>query len=181
MTANIFDPHTASAEAQRIMAALERYTLINHVPAVPEPTNDFERTINVYHDTKSLLAEIKSLIKPLEAIERQQRDGIAESLRQHFGDSLKEGTNNYVLSNQRKVKFGNSIDRKVEVGEMANARKLFEEAEDKPAGITFDELFRPTYEVAKAKYSKVLNGSTAFLAISRCLVTKNAAPSIEVD
>jgi len=156
-----------------------KYSQANHRPAVDEPANDFERGINTLHDLQSFIAEVKSLLKPIEAAERKLRDANADSLRVHFGHDLKEGTNTYEMSNGRKIKFNNKITRTVDVSGFVKAREAYADAKDGHGGQTFDDLFRVKYEVAMAPLKK-LTGEAA-KAVSHCIETKYAAPELKVD
>jgi phage tail tape-measure protein len=146
---------------------------------VDEPANDFESFINRYHDVQNLQKLMAELKKGVDNVEREMRDGIADSLRAHFGKNLKEGVNDYVLSNRRKVKFDHKVDRKVDKAMVETARKAFEEADD--AAGTFDDLLRVKYELSKAQWNKLASGGQAYTAVARCLVTKFAAPSVSID
>jgi hypothetical protein len=166
---------------KRIAEALERYGMMNHQPAVDEPANDFEKVVNEHAALQAMLEEVKSLLKPAEAAERRLRDGIADSLRAFYGVDLKEGVNNYELSNGRFVKFTHKVDRKIESSMVVAAREAYEAAPDKPAGVAFDDLLRVKYELTATPFKKLASGSAASTAVSRMLVTKFAAPSVKVD
>lgn len=160
----------------RIIDALSWYQQGNRQPAIPEPTDDFERFVNSWEEMKALQDEIKALLKPLDADERKARDAIAESLRGFFGDKLKEGVNNYELSNLRKLKFTHKVDRKIEPSLIPVARAAYEKTKPDQS---FDDLLRVKYELAAAPFKK-LQGEAA-TAVSRMLVTNVAAPTLEVD
>jgi hypothetical protein len=165
----------------KLIEGLEALRAANRRPAVDEPANPFEEAVNEYDDLKDVISEVEALLKPLKTIEREKRDGIADSLRQYFGAKLKEGVNNYPLSNGRKLKFTHAVERKVDAAMVEVARQQYEAADDKPAGQTFDDLLRVKYELAKTPWKKLLNGGAASVAFSRCLETKFAASKLEVD
>lgn len=166
-------------DVRRIIEALERWEMQNHRPAVDEPANEFEKIVNEHADLQALIAEVKAVLKPTETAERKLRDGIADSLRAFYGDSIKEGVNNYELSNARTLKFDNKIKREIDVAHVTNAREAFDTADDVPAGTTFDSLLRVKYELNKTPWKKL--GPNATHAFSRCMVTKHEAPGVKVD
>jgi DNA-binding ferritin-like protein (Dps family) len=161
------------------MDALTSYGLQNHRPAIDEPANEFEQGVNDHNELQKYIAEVKQLLKTAEVEEREKRDAIAASLTTFFGADLKEGMNTYVLSNKRKLKFKNGIDRKIDESQVEVARAAYEAATDK-TDVTFDSLLRAKYELAAAPFKKV-TGAESALAISRMLVVKSSTPSIEVD
>lgn len=167
-----------NAQLTRIADGLQRYSLMNHRPAIDEPANPFEEAVNNHAAVQELMAEVKSLLKPLETKEREMRDGIAASLVAHFGDELKEGVNTYVLSNSRKLKYKHGVTRSIDQPSVDLARAQYVENAE-PTDPTFDELLRPKYELVKAKWNKL--SAAAGLAFSRCLTSKTAAPTLEVD
>lgn len=161
---------------QRIIDALGRYA---DRPAVESPADQFEAYVNAWYSNQALIAEIKALLKPLEAEEREQRDSIATSMRSFFGSSLKEGVNTYALSNKRKLKFGHKVSRTIETDAIAQAREHYAAAKDGHNGVAFDALLRAKYEPAMASLKK-LQGP-AKLAASMMITTKFAAPEVKVD
>lgn len=172
----------ATDHMDRIISGMAQYRKENHRPAIDEPANDFEKSVNQLHDLQSLQAEIKNFTKMLNDDERQLRDGIAESLRKFFGDDLKEGMNYYPLSNRRKLKFENKIDRKVDMPSVEAAKNAFLEAtKEESSTVTFDDVFRVKLELDKQNWKKLLAGSKLATAVSRCVVAKPAAPTIKVD
>lgn len=163
-------------QLNRIVDALQNYAQQNHQPAVEEPANDFERFVNEWYDLQQLHEKIKDLIKPLAAAERKGRDGISESLVAFFGDGLKEGVNNYEMSNDRKLKYNHSIGREVDTAQIAVAREAYAKA---GGTVAFDDLLRVKYELDKRSYNKL--GAKELKAVSRMLVTKPKAATLEVD
>ena len=104
------------------------------------------------------------------------RDGIATSLNAYFADKLKEGVNNYALSNGRKLKYTYAVDRKIDSGHVQVARDAYALTD---ATAPFDDLLRVKYELAKTPWKK-LDGEAA-LAASRMITSKPAAPVLVVD
>jgi hypothetical protein len=169
-------------EARRVAQAFERFAAQNHQPAVEEPANDFEKAVNEYADVKAMQAELAAQKKIIDAIEREQRDAIAESLRKFFGPNLTEGVNTYTLSNRRKLKLKHEVKREIAVSDVQAARDAYvKAAEVEAVPVAFDDLLRVKYELDKRKWKKLLAGSAAFKAFARCMVTKMSAPGIEVD
>jgi hypothetical protein len=172
---------TAREHIHRIGNALERYSLMNHRPAVDEPANDFERHVNQWYEKQQLIAEIKKLLKPLDLEERKDRVGTGQSIATFLGDKLKEGVNKYELSNLRVLKYTHKVDRKIDPTMVNVARAEFVKAGDIPQGLTFDDLLRTKYELAATPYKKLDKNGAAAIAFSRCMTTKFAAPTLEVD
>ena len=172
----------AKNHLDRIVEVLRAYSGRNNTLAIDEPANDFERSVNELHDLQALIAEIKAAMKPAEAIERKQRDAIAESLDEYFGDQLKEGVNTYELSNGRKLKYTATKSRAIDTPQIAIARKAFEaDADGVPVALTFDSLLRVKYELDKKAFNELSKYPSVTSAISRMIITKAAACKIEVD
>lgn len=150
----------------------------NKRPALDTPANPFEEAINKWYEYQQLQAAVKDAMKAVDLAERELRDGIAASLKAFFADNLKEGTNNYVMSNGRKLKYTHKVDRKITEAELKNAREAYEAAA-KEGDPTFDALLRLKYELAKKEWDKA--SDDAVKAFSRCMTTKDAAPALEVD
>lgn len=170
---------TADEHLATILEALHEYQRKNKRPAVDETANDFEVVVNHHYQLATLLAEIKQAIKPLETSERTVRDGIAASLITFFGSKLKDGVNDYLLSNLRKLKFTHKVERKIESSMVAVARAKFEQATDKVGA--FDDLLRIKHELDAKAWKKLVTGGEAFTAVSEMIVAKPAAPVLEVD
>jgi hypothetical protein len=169
----------ANEHLDRIIADLQKYKKSNKRLAVDEVANDFESVVNAHDQLAALVAEVTSSLKPLQAEERIARDGIAASLITFFGGKLKEGVNDYVLSNLRKLKFTYKVERKIEDSMLSVARAKFDAATDKVG--TFDDLLRVKYELDVKSWKKLLSGGEAHKAVSEMLVAKPSAPTIEVD
>lgn len=163
----------------RIIQGLQLFQQQNRSPVVEEPAQAFEKAVNDWHSMQQLVQEVKKLLKPLEAEERKARDGIAESLATFYGADLKEGVNNYELSNLRVLKYTHKVDRKIDNGLVAVAREAYTQADDKPE-LPFDDLLRVKYELAATPYKKV-TGPNAKLAVSRMITSKPAAPTLTVE
>jgi len=161
----------------RIAKGLDDYQLLNRQPAVEEPANEFEKSVNALAELQNLRAKIASLTKALDVDEKRLREGVAASLTAYFAANLKEGTNNYELSNGRFVKFGHKVDRKIDESMLTVARADYAAATgvDKP----FDDLLRVKYELAAAPY-KLLTAAQRH-AVSRMMTTKNASPTVVID
>lgn len=169
----------ANEHLDRIIADLQRYKKSNKRLAVDEALNDFEKVVNEHDQLSALIAEVESTVKILKAEERIMRDGIAASLTTFFGKALKEGVNNYVLSNLRKLKFTYKVKREIEMSMVSVARAKFEAATDKVG--SFDDLLRLKYELDKKAWNKIAAGGEASKAVSEMIVAKPEAPTIEVD
>lgn len=174
---------TMREHLDRITGALQRVSESNWSPAIEDPANDFEVSVNDWREQQALIADIKKLLRPLEEDERAARDAIAASLRTYFGAELKEGVNTYSLSNGRKLKMGHKIDRKIDESMVDVARDAYRKALEDPANWgpekSFDELLRIKYELAVAPFKKL--STAAATAVSRMIVAKPAAPTLEVD
>lgn len=149
---------------------------MNH--AIEEPANEFESAVNDWYALRKQIADLKAKLKPLESAERKQRDAIAESLRTYFADRLKEGVNNYELSNGRKLKLTHKVDRKLEVSMLALAREEYGRANDTD-GLAFEDVIEMRPSLNLSNYRKV--GSVAATALSHMITSKLAAPTLEVD
>lgn len=158
---------------KQFIAALEKEARSNFPPAIEEPANDFESAVNKYADIVDLQELVKKLMKPVNDEERAQRDAISESLRAHFGDKLKEGVNDYKLSNGRKLKLTHKIDRKIDESSIEIARDAY------TGEIAFDDILRKKYELSKRDFDKLTYADE--LAISRMIVSKLAASTLKVD
>lgn len=173
---------TAKEHAERIQMGLDTFRGINSPNAVEDPANDFEKAVEEWASLSALQDEIKTLMRSLNEQERLQRESIAASLRTYFGGDLKEGVNNYNLSNARKLKFTHKVDRKIDAGHIESARAEFALA---PAatrnGVAFDDLLRVKYELAATPFKKIPADSAAGKAVARMITTKFAAPVMEVD
>ena len=169
----------ASEHLVRILGELKEYQKSNKRPAVDEPANDFEQVVNAHDHLAGLLEQVKKSLKPLELAERTMRDGIAASLIAYFGTKLNEGVNNYILSNMRKLKFTHKVERKIEPSMVAVARAKFDAAGDKLG--SFDDVLRIKYELEAKPWKKLVKGGEAYMACSEMIVSKPAAPVLEVD
>jgi len=172
--------HTMNDQIDRIIAALQNYKAQNHQQVIDEPANDFEKATNEWESLQALQQHVKQAIKPLAFIELEKRNAIAASLAHHFGDGLKEGVNNYMLSNGRKLKYKHSISRIIDQAAIGQAREGYVAAADTP-DVAFDDLLRVKYELAVAPYKKVQGSPEAATAVSRMIISKPAAPALEVD
>lgn len=160
------------------MKAMRTFVSKNRPPAIEEPDNPFEELVNQWAEQKDALQAIKDAMDTITVSERQLRDRLAEGLRQYYGINLKEGVNNYELSNGRKLKFTHKVERKISEPDLAAAKDAFTKAAV-PGDKTFEELLRVKYELDKRNYDKL--SEPAANAFSRCLTTKHAAPALEVD
>lgn len=171
-----------SAQARKAGEQLVAFGKSNRQPAIEEPVDDFEKSVNDYDDVKALQQKLADLKKVVDTEERRQRDGLADSLRDFFAAGLKEGVNDYTLSNGRKLKLTHGVDRKIDNSQLAVARAAFEQVgtdgeEDLPC--TFDALLRPKYEIVAAEKKKL--GVLAWAAFSRCITSKFKAATLVVD
>lgn len=170
---------------QHLTRVINELTLLrdsNRRPAIDEPANDFERSVNEHYDLVRIQDTIKEATKPLNTDERKLRDGLADSLRTFFGPKLKEGVNNYDLSNGRKLKLEHKVERKVDEAAVVDARRAYEQAgQEEQLTTDFDSMLRVKHELDKRSFNKLVAGSKAATAFARCIVTKFAAPGIKVD
>lgn len=169
----------ATTHLSNILDALNTYNRSNKRPAIDEPANDFETAVVAHNHLANLIDEVKKALKPVELEERTLRDGIAKSLDVHFGTTLAEGVNSYVLSNMRKLKYTRKVERKIEMSMVAVARNKFDTAADKVGA--FDDVLRVKYELDAKAWKKLVTGGEAFKACSEMIVAKPAAPVLEVD
>lgn len=163
----------------RIREGLEHYSVENHQPAIDEPANDYEKSVNELHALQGLQEEIKDLVKTLNEDERALRDSLAEGMRTFLGKDLKEGMNNYTLSNRRKLKFNNKVKREIVTPNISTAREAYAEAPD--ATIDFDRFLRVKYELDRKEFEKLVAGGPAAKAVAKMITSKYAAPEMEVD
>lgn len=164
-----------------LLAGLQTYQQGNRPPAVETPANGFEQSVNQHYELAGILAKVKDLLKPVEAAERKLRDGIAQSLQDFYGDDLKEGVNDYELTNGRKLKYTYKVDRKIDAGLVEVARAKYDQAADRPDKFTFDALLRVKYELDAKQWKQLATGGPAYMAASEMLVAKPAAPTLVVD
>lgn len=163
---------------RRIHSALDMLVALNrHPQAVDEPTNDFETAVNEWFALQRLQEEIKSLMKPVDQEERTKRDALAASLRAFYGENLKEGVNNYELSNHRVLKFENKVKREIDASALENAKDEYEKAPT--PGVLFTDLLRVKYELEKRPYNKLGPASTK--AVSHMITSKLEAPTLRIE
>ena len=123
-----------------------------------------------------LVAEIevlKKTLKPLVEKEMEMRKAIVGSI--DATQPIAEGTNKFLLTDMRKLKIVQKINRTIETPAIEATRALFLEQND-TGGVTFDELLRVKYELAKAEFDKL--PEAAALIASRMITTKSAAPEL---
>ena len=123
-----------------------------------------------------LVAEIevlKKALKPLVEKEMEMRKAIVGSI--DATQPITEGTNKFLLTDMRKLKIVQKINRMIETPAIEATRALFLEQND-TGGVTFDELLRVKYDLAKAKFDKL--PEAAALIASRMITTKLAAPEL---
>lgn len=150
-------------------------------PAVETPDNAFEQAVNQWSDTAAKIAAIKAELKIMEAAERKMRQGITNSLVAFFGDDLKEGVNNYELSNGRTLKFTHKVTRTLDADKLREAEQQFNEANDVPSDVHFDDLVRIKYEVSVSTLRKLDVNGTAYRAFAHAMTTKPATPLLDID
>ena len=164
----------------KIIAEVERYKGLNRPLAVEEPANDFEGVINTWDEAQQLATFLKGLIKSYVEAEKKQRDAIVAVLNPWLEErgELKEGVNNYELSNGRALKYTYAIERKVDTPSVAIAREAYKEAATvgDPA---FDELLRIKYELEVKPFRKL--SEEASKAVSRMVTAKPKSAELEVD
>ena len=147
----------------QLMNQLKRFIESNRQPAIDAPANDFEQVVNDHAELQAIIADVEAALKPVKTAERKYRDSIAASMDAYLGEELKEGVNNYELSNGRTLKYTRTLERKVDDSALDTARKVYAEADDVPAGVAFDDLLRVKYELDKRMYNKLESAR-------RCLV-----------
>lgn len=151
----------------------------NHRAAIEDAEpGSFEAAVNDWHDLSQIVGFVKDTLKPLETQEREKRVAISSSLFTYFGDSLKEGVNNYPLSNGRKLKYSYGVDRKVAEAELEVAKKSYLDSAQ-PSDPKFDELLRIKYELEMKSFRKL--SPEGRLAVSRMVTSKPKSPTLEVD
>lgn len=95
----------------------------------------------------------------------------------------KEGANNYVLEDGRKLAATMKINRSIDASQVAIARADYELVNERP--VHFDELLKTSYELVTSAYRKIEPKpgeapSQAFIAASRMIISKPGSPSMEV-
>lgn len=60
------------------------------------------------------------------------------------------------------------------------ANEEFNKANDRPAGMVFDDLIKTKFDLVTGQYRKLDKDSSAFKAISRMIITKPGSPTLEV-
>lgn len=123
--------------------------------------------------TKDIDAELKTLTET----EMAMRKAIAESVKTALGDKLKEGVNRFDMADGRKLKLTYAVTRAIDEAQIAVAREAYSKVNDAP--VTFDELLRVKYELAKAEWNKL--GAGGKLAVSAMVTAKPAAPTLEIE
>lgn len=123
--------------------------------------------------TKTIDAELKTLAEN----EMAMRKAIAESVKTALGEKLKEGVNRFPMADGRKLKFTYNLDRKIDEAQIAVAREEYSKVNDAP--VTFDELLRVKYELAKTEWNKLGAGGKA--ALSAMITTKPSAPTMDIE
>ena len=163
---------------QDMIDALVKYQQSNREPAVAEPANDFEKAVNKWHELQMLQTTVKDALKPVNEDEKEQRDALAAGLVAFLGADLKEGNNDYKLSNKRKLKLGYKVERKIDETQVVLTREEYQKAA-KPGDAPFEDLLRVKYDLAIAPWRKLsAEGTKAF---SKAVVTKVASPTLAVD
>lgn len=161
---------------------LTTFMQANHQLAVEETENTFEENVNDWDEISRELAKVKALTKVLAAEEKKQRDAVASSLQAFLkgNDRLKEGVNNYELSNGRTLKYTYKLTRTIEPSLIDTARAQYYglTPEANPT-VDFDDLLRLKYELVAAPFKKLDNEQLG--AISPMLTTKPAACDLVVD
>lgn len=123
------------------------------------------------------IEEVKAGLRKLTQAELPIRKQIAEAIGNAMPGGLQEGINHYTLRDGRKLKVTRAIDRKIDESEVVPVREAYMMLNNNP--VPFDTLLRIKYELAKTEWSKLDGGAQKI--ISRMLVTKDAAPTVELD
>jgi len=124
--------------------------------------------------TQHLDAELKLLTES----EITMRKSIAASVVAALGKTAKEGVNKYPLPDGRKLKLTVNKTRTIDPASIALAREEWSKLNEH-SKIDFDTVFRVKHELDKAMWNKTTDGEK--LALSRCVVTKDAAPTVVFD
>lgn len=124
--------------------------------------------------TQHLDAELKLLTES----EMTMRKSIAASVVAALGEAAKEGVNKYTLPDGRKLKLTVNKTRTIDPVSIALAREEWSKLNEH-SKIDFDTVFRVKHELDKAMWNKTTDGEK--LALSRCVVTKDAAPVVVFD
>jgi len=134
---------------------------------------------NLVDQKKRLTADIDAEIVKLAATEMTMRKAIANNVVTSLGDNLKEGVNNWNMSNGRSLKLTHKIDRKIDEAQIAMAREEYAKVNDSD-GVTFDQLLRIKYELEVREFRKIEDKVGAALAVSRMLVSSTPAHVLEL-
>ena len=126
------------------------------------------------------IKDAKRALKKLTDREMAMRKHITEQCLRALGDEAKhEGVNKYEMPDGRVIKITTGITRKVDALHIEAARQAYAQANDRPAGVAFDDLLRVKYELAVAPLRK-LEGQ-ALSAATRMFTSTPTSPKVELD
>lgn len=138
-------------------------------------TMTFEAYVAEWASLVSQIEETKKSLKPLEVRELEMRKSIAAAVGEALGDRLKEGVNNFPVGD-RVLKLGYRVDRKIDTDAIGEARDAYNALNDRT--VEFDALLRVKHELAKREFDKLTESQAK--AVSRMIVSKPAAPTLEI-
>ena len=113
----------------------------------------FEEYVDEWNDLVTKIAALKEQLKPLTDAEMPMRKAIRDAVQAAMGGTYKEGMNNFVMSDGRKLKVNNTIKREIDVSQIATVREQYSLLNDRP--VEFDDLLRVKYELAKVEWNKL--------------------------
>lgn len=140
-------------------------------------SNDFITYVEAWDALCGKIAEKKKELKEMTDSEMTMRKAIEASIETALGDAFKEGVNNYPLGDGRTLKVTRKIDRKIDPASLDLARDEYRKLNEAP--VAFDDLLRIKYELEKKNFDKLSGAS--YLAFSRAITEKNAAPTVELS
>lgn len=135
------------------------------VLGLDKPATTFESYVDQWLKLADALDEIKTQ-------ELLMRKAIAASA----FPAPKEGTNNFVMADGRKLKLQHKISRSLEEAMIPQVRAEYELLNHRP--VVFDELLKVKYDLAIVEYRKL--DDAALVIVSKMVTSKAGAPGLEV-
>lgn len=138
----------------------------------------FEEYVTAWDELCQKKAKLEKQLKPIKDEEMKMRKHITEALIAAKGSDLKEGANSFELVDGRTLKFANDIKREIENSEIENARKAYNDINDKGEDIPFDNLLRVKFELNLPDYRKLTEAQQK--AIADMITSKPGAAKVEI-
>lgn len=123
--------------------------------------------------------QVKALAKKLTDHEMVMRKALFKAT----FPTPKEGSNTFNLATGGKLVATHKVSRSIDASQIAFARAEYALVNDRP--VDFDDLLKVSYDLVISSYRKLEPApgeapSPAFLAVSRMVITKDGAPTLEV-